>query len=336
MRRLCLVLASLLLLFLLVLPVTSQAQFASGHVFLFDAVWNDSDILEYTATGDFVRSFRAETGADPFDGPFFLRWGPDGHLYHYGRNVATDEVGVFEWAQTPGGLTLTFHNNPSQFEAWGFAVLDNGNWIIPLTDASGERLDEHERDFSNSWGYTLGQGGGLQGTYIHGGHAYIVGAGSLSRFDTLSRTEDLFVDTLYDNSDLAISPAGIVAVNNQWHLPPISSADILKFYDSDLNYLGMVEAPFLSWAWDRGLVFDAAGFLYVMTRDDATNTPWVTVFDDQRNLRGLWSPIGLRQAGGIQVLGTPNLRVTEVPEPSSAALLAMGALLAALSLRRRR
>ena len=39
---------------LLVLAGPAQGQFAAGHIFVYDNIWQDADVLEYDASGQFV------------------------------------------------------------------------------------------------------------------------------------------------------------------------------------------------------------------------------------------------------------------------------------------
>jgi hypothetical protein len=265
--------------------VPAHAQFGSGHVFLYDNVWSDNNILEYDATGNFVRDFRTATGEPAFNGLSHMRWGPDGHIYNVGYRNSGD-FGVFEWQDVGGTLSLTFYPKPVAVTlpgpVEGFSVLNNGNWLIPQLDY----LVEYDRTTWSPTSFTLGLGGGLQGSWMHSGDPYIVGAGSVSIFDPTLLTEIGFRDTGYDNEDITVSGSGLVAVNNQWHIPPVTDPDIVKIYDASLNFVDDVRALNTHWAFDRGLTFDDSDRLYIASRSDFKPETWLTIYDSNRNLIG--------------------------------------------------
>lgn len=302
------------------------SSFGRDHIFVYDSVWWDGDVLEYDPAGNFVRSFRANL-PDTYrmSGPGHLRWGPDGHLYQFGEldrgDGAGGTTGVLEWEA--GGHLVAFHPTPEWLDCGGFAVLDNGNWAITSWDGTDTYLKEYARDFSESWDFTGGPFDN-QGLYMHEGMLYNTQNHEVAVWDPASRTFAYSFVTSEDNNDLAVSAAGMVAVNFQWHDP--NRSDYVEIFDSNGTWLHAASLTDNDLIASRGIGFLSDGSMLVASGYDLGAGVWdpkLAIYDSDFAFVGLLELDQWREPGSIAI---------GIPEPATVALLALGAIAA---LRRR-
>ena len=294
-------------------------DYGMDHIFVYDNVWWDADVLEYTADGTFVRSFQANLPEGyRMSGLGHLRWGPDGRLYQFGEldSGSGGMTGVFEWGA--GGTLLNFYQTPEFFTTGGFAVLDNGNWAINTYDGSENHLREYARDFSQYWDFTDGDLDN-QGLWMHDGLLYNVQNHQVVVWDPATRQAVGSFLTSEDNDDLAVSDQEMVAVNFQWHDP--ARADYVEVVDILGASLASATMP------DNDLRTRGIGFLsdgtmlvtggYYDLGGSGVWEPKLAVFDNTLAFVELVDLAGWREPGSIAV---------SIPEPATMTLLACGAI----------
>ena len=302
---------------MLILAAPARGQFTAGHIFVYDNVWQDADVLEYDASGQFVGGTNLPDGWR-MSGMGHLRWGPDGTLYQYAeldRPGIGWITGVFEWG--PGGQLLDFHDTGDWLNATGFTVLDNGNWFVvgPFGPGGAEAVREYARDFSSFTDFQFA-GGGYQGAMMHEGLVYVTGAARVHTFDPLAHSEIGAFDTSADNEDLDVSDDGLIAVNFQWAGGGI---DHVEVYNAAGTSVGEALMPDTDLMCRGGVVFGPDGLLYVATAYDLGGSldTRLASFDPADNY-ALLDLAGLDNWRGLGSIAIA------VPEPATFCVLALG------------
>jgi hypothetical protein len=253
-----------------------------------------------------------------------LRFASDGHLYSSGEldGPSFQATGIFEWSAP--GVLQQFYPTPVPFspEIDGFDVLLNGNFLIAdLADVT-----EVARDFSVVRTYTATQGGGWQGIYLHNGSAFVVGAQEVGGFDTSTGLENLYYQTMTDNSDLAVRADGVAALNYQFHDNPANflsgNTDWIELRQADGTFITRLFMPDPGWAVAGGLAFTPGGGLLApvaqFDSSDAFIGPVLARYDSSFNYLGTVTLDNWRFIQGIAV--------APIPEPASLVLAGAGLL----------
>ena len=142
-------------------------------------------------------------------------------------------------------------------------------------------------------------------------------AGNVRKFSASGTDLGIFASGFNHPTGVAINSAGNVYVAN-------SHANSVEIYDATGAFIASLTSP--NFDHPRTLAFDDDGFLYVVNALSDTISRFSPALDDL----GIFAPTGVIGSGGIAISSA-------VPEPSaSAMLLGTGALMTAITRRRRR
>ncbi len=314
----------------------ARAQFQSGHLYVTDRVFRDGDILEYDANFNYVGSFKPglQSGNNLNLGGG-LRFGPDGHLYNFGELIDTggnSRTGIFDWSAP--AVLANFYPTPGFYvpEVEGFDVLPNGHFIV----ADLSTIRDYARDFATFQDYTITQGGGWQGVFLHNGAVFVVGVAELGGFDTGTRTQNFYYGSMTDNADLSVRADGVIALNYQFHDNDANllngTTDSVELLNSSGTFLKKAFVPDPLWTADGGLAFGLNGGLFVPSNElnpagSAIVAPHLALLDSSFNYLGSQTLAHWREAGGIAI--------AQVPEPGALTLFGACALTLGVVTRRR-
>jgi TusA-related sulfurtransferase len=302
MKVLKIVSSVLTLLVLILIPLIGfSAQFQPGHIFVWDAVWADSDLIEFDQTGTFIRSFKSTLPSGyAMNDIAYMRWGPDGHLYVYGElktPMSGDwREGVFEW--DGDGSLIQFHERGSSAAGGsGFEMATNGNFYVVDINQT-ERVKEWDRSFTTYTPFTYTDPrAGDEEAIRYGNNLFVTGPSYVVKYDVNTYSQIEWFPTSTDNNRINVSKDGILAVNQQWHSD--TDNDFIELYDTSGALVGTATMPDVDWT-TSGLAFDDNGWLYVVSNyfDGVDWKPQVVVFDDNYNYHHVLRPSELHSGSG--------------------------------------
>ncbi|MBC7771463.1 MAG: hypothetical protein H7210_03095 [Pyrinomonadaceae bacterium] len=287
--------------------------FQPNHRLVFDGVGQESDILEFDENWSLVRSFKASLPAGGrLEGPGWLRWGEDGHLYSYGRLYLPQtgwRIGVQEWGGD--GSLLSFRPLDPDTTVTGFDVGAEGEvYTIHIGDAVN-RLRQWSPDLSTYATFEVTVPGcpGDEELIRVGSKLYIATNHCIAVFDIPTLRQDGVLHTQHDNNRLTASSRGALCVNRQWYSPPFSDAAFVEMYRADGERIGSAVMPQFGWQTT------------CMGYDDAEHCFVGSTFDENGSQRARIVEFGadnrvVRVDAPPAIRGTP-VQLTVVPDPAA-------------------